>query len=67
MSVPILLGSFAHQSLHKRDDYLEMATFLSVNGLSAGWECSLHWLINTLACVLNLACSCLSSHTTSRV
>ncbi|MHA1381847.1 MAG: hypothetical protein ACTSRG_26045, partial [Candidatus Helarchaeota archaeon] len=29
LSEPISLGSFAPQSLYQREDYLEMATFLS--------------------------------------
>jgi len=34
LSEPISLGSFAPQSLHQREDYLETVAFLSVNGLS---------------------------------
>ncbi|MHA1380958.1 MAG: hypothetical protein ACTSRG_21535 [Candidatus Helarchaeota archaeon] len=42
LSEPISLGSFAPQSLDQREDYLEMAAFLSVNGLSADQGCDLH-------------------------
>ncbi|MHA1381618.1 MAG: hypothetical protein ACTSRG_24890 [Candidatus Helarchaeota archaeon] len=41
LSEPISLGSFAPQSLHQREDYLETVAFLSVNGLSANQGCDL--------------------------
>ncbi|MHA1299305.1 MAG: hypothetical protein ACTSO9_07720, partial [Candidatus Helarchaeota archaeon] len=41
LSEPISLGSFAPQLLYQREDYLEMATFLSVNELSADQGCNL--------------------------
>jgi len=41
LSKPISFQSFAHQSLHQREDYLETATLLSVNGISADQGCDL--------------------------
>lgn len=41
LSEPISLGCFAPQSSYQKEDYLEMATFLSVNGLSADQGCDL--------------------------
>ena len=41
LSEPISLGEFAPQALYQREDYLETATFLSVNELSAEQGCDL--------------------------